>query len=341
MAELAEQKAFQEGALVVLSIGKKSWMTKLTAEDLGLKPEELPKNWKPGRKLLLPEEALAKVDTLEGQSRRYLDSRSFSFGQKKTRVKYRFVHLDKLYDTLVTLENYREQYFKAVQGLITDYDKLKQQMATEYPDQWPKLEKLYPKNDVIEQEYYFTIEPVEMTFPTGMTAMQRHQLAKIDRNLKEAEAAKVENIAELRRDAEQHRHNLARMEQEQRAAAQTRVEQFVEEAVKTLRGKVVETFQGIAEKIRDKKTVIKSNIDSMKEVIAYVRDMDFLNDSAFHRQLDQVRTLLDTTTDFKDNAAATTALDQALKDTIEFVNKTTDEAAASAKKTYFARKLAI
>ncbi len=326
---------------MVLSIGKKSWTTKLTPEDLGIKPEDLPKNYKPGRKLLLPEEALAKIDTIEGQSRRYLDSRSFQFGKKQTRVKYRFVHLGKLYDTLMTLENYQKQYFDAVDGLVKDYEALKAQMEKDFPEQWPRLKEQYVPTEHIRREYYFLVEPMEMTFPTGMTVMQRFELERIDRSLREAEVAQATNLAQLRMDADRHRQNLARLETEQRESAKDRVEQFVEEAVRSLRGKVVETFQSITDKIKDKKSVIKSNIDSMKEVIAYVRDMDFLNDAAFHRQLDQVRTLLDTTGDFKDNAQAVSALDKALSETIAFVNKTTDEAAASAKKTYFGRKLAI
>lgn len=301
---------------------------------------EFPANWKPGRRLILPEEALAKIDTLEGQSRRYLDSRSFLFG-KRIRAKHRFVHLSKLYETITTLEGYQKQYIEIVSALQKDYEALKRKMAADFPDQWSALEKLYIPVEAISDRYYFLIETVAMTFPTGMTVMHRYELDRIDKNLKEAEAAKALNLAELREQAAVHRANLERMEKESRVAAQERIDQLVEEAVTSLRGMVVKIFQSIADKIRDHKSIIKSNVDSMREVILHVRDMDFLNDQAFHRQLDQVRTLLDTTLDFKDNAQATAALDKTLSDTIAFINKTTEAATAAAKQTYFARKLAI
>lgn len=339
MSESAEQKAFQDGSLVVVSIGKKSWATQLTPQDMGLK--EFPANWKAGRRLILPNDALKNIDTIEGQARRYLDSRSFNFGKAQTRVKYRFVHLAKLFDTIHTLENYREQFFGAVKALKGDYEKLKEQMALDYPDQWPALEKLYPNVDDIDRHYYFLIETVQMTFPTGFSAMKNYELKRMEEILHEAEVGKAANLEDLRRQTEEHRRNLERMEKEQRDEAQGRVEQFVEEAVKSLRSKVVETFQQITAKIQDKKAVIKTNVDSLREVIAHVRDMDFLNDTAFHRQLDDVRQLLDTTTEFKDNNAATEALNAALSSTIKFVNDTTEKAAADARKTYFGRKLAI
>ncbi len=335
----AEAKAFSEGALVVLSIGKKSWSTRLTPQDMGL--TEFPSNWKPGRRLLLPDEALQKVDAIEGQARRYLDSRSFQFGKRQARVKFRFVHVSKLRDTLETLKGYSVQYFEAVTSLVQDYEKLKKQMEHDYPEQWPALQKLYVDANAIEKDYYFFYEPAAMIFPDSMTVMKRYEIEQTEKRLKEAEAAKDANIGELRRQAEEHRRNLERDEHEFRQQAESRVDEFVEEAVKSLRELVVKTFQQITDKIKDKKSVIKTNVDSLREVIAHVRDMDFLNDQAFHRQLDQVRDLLDTTSDFKDNDAATAELNRVLNGTIAFVEKTTSEAAASAKKTYFARKLAI
>jgi len=323
----------------VLSIGKKSWSTRLTPQDMGL--TEFPQNWKPGRRLLLPDEALQKVDAIEGQARRYLDSRSFQFGKRQARVKFRFVHVSKLRDTLKTLKGYSVQFFEAVKSLVNDYEKLKLQMERDYPEQWPALQKLYIDASAIEKDYYFFYEPAAMIFPDSMTVMKRYEIEQTEKRLKEAEAAKDANIGELRRQAEDHRRTLEHDEREFRQQAESRVDEFVEEAVKSLRELVVKTFQQITDKIKDKKSVIKTNVDSLHEVIAHVRDMDFLNDQAFHRQLDQVRELLDTTSDFKDNDAATAELNRVLNGTIEFVEKTTNEAASSAKKTYFARKLAI
>ena len=336
-----EMTAFQQGALVTISIGQKSWATTITPQDLGL--AEFPANWKPGRKLLLPEEALQKISTIEGQARRYLDSRSFQYGRRKARVKFRFVEFRKLFDTILTLENYREQYFAAVKELKENYEALQKQMETDFPDQWSALSKMYPPFEQVEkaEAYYFLIDQAEMAFPSGLSAMQRYELEKIDKHLKEAEEAKVANLEELRRQAEANRQRLHRIAEEARREAEARVEEFVEESIKSLRGEVVKVFQQITEKIRDKKSLIKPNIDSMRAAIDRVKDMDFLDDVAFKQQLDQVKAVLDGTEQFKDNDAATAALNKVLGETISFVEKTTEAAVASAKKTYFARKLAI
>ena len=184
-------------------------------------------------------------------------------------------------------------------------------------------------------------ETVEMVFPNAMTTMKKYELQEADARLKAAEVAHADNLEELRKQTQEHRDNLERMEKEQRASAEARIEQLLDEAVRALRSKVVDTFREITDKIRDKKSVLKSNMNSITDVIAYVKEMDFLDDASFHAQLDQVRELLDRTSEFKDNEAATAELDKLLSSTVEFVQKTTDEAVASAKKTYFARKLAL
>lgn len=333
-----EMKAFEEGALVAVSVGKKSWKMTLTPKDFGL--DEFPKNFEPGRRRLLPDDALNRIDYLEGQARRAADKFSFNFGLAKTRVKHRWVQLSKLGLVLVTLDEIKENYFTAVTQLIEKYEEHKARMKADFPDQWPFLEKAYIAKESIQDEYYFEYEVINMVFPSQMSAvkkfeLQQADLAVLDRT--KAEQMTQADLAQMRRD---HQERLERILRQQQEMAVSRAEQFVENAVKQLRGKVVEVFEQITGKIKDGKSIIKTNLDTIRATLHDVRQLDFIgDDAAFHAQLDRVQALIDSGKEFRDDAAAVRELNAALTGAVTHINTTDAEAITKAKKTYFGRRL--
>lgn len=339
MSDLSrEMKAFEEGALVVVSVGKKSWKMTLTPKDFGL--EEFPKNFEPGRRRLLPDDALNRIDYLEGQARRAADKFAFNFGLQNTRVKHRWVQLSKLGLVLVTLDEIKANYFQAVSDLIEKYEEHKNKMKADFPDQWPFLEKAYIAKESIQDEYYFEFEVINMVFPSQMSAVKKFELQQADLAVLDREKAAAmtqQDLAKMRRD---HQERLERILRQQQEMAVSRAEQFVENAVKQLRGKVVEVFQQITGKIKDGKSIIKTNLDTIRSTLHEVRQLDFIgDDAAFHAQLDRVQTLIDSGKEFRDDAAALRELDAALQGAVTHINTTDEAAVKKAKQTYFGRRL--
>ena len=124
--------------------------------------------------------------------------------------------------------------------------------------------------------------------------------------------------------------------------AVVRAEQFVENAVKQLRGKVVEVFTQITNKIKDGKSIIKTNLETIRATLHDVRRMDFIgDDAAFHAQLDRVQQLIDSGREFRDDAAAVRELNAVLQGAVTHINQTDANAIQKAKQTYFGRRLEL
>lgn len=335
-----EKKAFEEGALVVVSIGKKSWKMSLTPKDFGL--DEFPKNFEPGRRRLLPDDALQKIDYMEGQARRVADKFSFNFGLQNTRVKHRWVPISKLGLVLVTLDTVKENYFQAVRELVEKYEEHKTKMRTDFPEQWVFLEKAYIAKEAILGEYYFEYEVINMVFPSQMTAVKKFELEQADLAVLDrakAEQMTQQELADMRR---RHQSRLETILQQQQKMAVDRAEQFVENAVRQLRGKVVEVFDQITGKIKDGKSIIKTNLDTIRNTLHEVRRLDFIgDDAAFHEQLNRVQALIDSGREFRDDASAVRELNAALQGAVKHINETDAAAVHQAKQTYFGRKLKL
>lgn len=354
-------RAFMDGALVILSIGQQRWSTKLTPEliqkvyqmdimhlqqqlasaqdilgeeskkiqrqiaELQAKVDQaaqLPENFKLGRVMLLPEGPIKAIEHVENLARGFLDRNSFEFGGE-TRARFRFIHKKHLLDVLVGLRDFRQKYFAAVDKLIEDYESLKSEMQKNYPDQWPLIEPCYPQQAAIREKYYFVYEPRAMTFPKTLEGLDLEDLARkesTDKEYREKAEAALEEV---------------------RNQASRQASQFVEEALRSVRGSVVKVFQSVIKKIQDKKDITETNVKSLKQVFDYVGKMDFLNDRAFHEQLKTVKAQLDATRSFKDNQSAVKALEAALSGAVSFVDRTTDDAAAQASRNYFQRNLDI
>jgi hypothetical protein len=319
------QTAFQDGYIVILNIGKKSWSTTLTPEMMGLK--KFPDNWKPGRCVLLPAEHLSKIDHLEGVARRYLEKQSLTFG-KQSRTNFRFVRDEMIVETLIHLKELKTDYFGALEALIKARPSLQEKMKTDFPDQWNLLKGFYDiGDDFIRNQYYFNYASYEMTFPRNMEAKNLEKLLR---------RQKLEGrvTAEYRSKAEEV------LKEESEKAKQT-AQTFIDDTFRAIRGHAVKAFQEIGLSIQTGKDINKKHVDKIRGAIDYVRKMDFLGDAEFNQHMSSVEKMLDGTVSFKDNAQAVQELDKILKKTVDFVNKTIDSSASSMTSSYFARNLEL
>lgn len=333
-----ETKAFEEGVLVSVHIGKKSWKMSLTPKDFGM--DEFPKNFEPGRRRLLPEDALNKIDNIEGQARRAVDKFSFNYGNINSRVKFRWVHMSKFMLVNGVLNELKANFEVAVNELVENYESHKEKMRTDFPDQWPFLEKAYIPKEAIIREYYFEITVLNVMFPSQITAVKQYEIQQADLAILDREKAQKMTAAELALMRQRYQDELQRTIKTAKDNAIRQSEEFVDNVVRQLRGKVVEVFQQITGKIKDGKSIIKTNLDTIKATLHEVRQLDFIgNDAAFHQQLERVQQLIDSGKEFRDDASAVRELNAAMQAAVEYINKTDAQALTDARKTYFGRKM--
>jgi hypothetical protein len=338
-AQAALQRTFQEGCIIILSIGKKSWSTKLTPDLLGL--DALPPACK-GRWDLLQEESdpenpeeqdltkkdpAAKISSIEGKARNYLRKQSLSFGNE-ARANFRFVRTDMMIDTLLSLQEFKKQYFDAVDELILALPAIKENLKLNKPKQWEKLKDFYDVgSDFIKKQYYFVYESMAMAFPKALDSMDIEDLLRrqtIEGRVTDEYRAKAELVL-----------------REQSMQAKETAKGFVEDTIRAIRGQAVKAFQEIGAKIQKGDALNKKNIEKIREAVQYVKRMDFLGDRDFVTHMSNVENMLDGTSTFKDNDQAVAELDKILKQTVAFVGSTTDSAVASMTESYFARNLSL
>lgn len=337
--KLTDQEIYANGVMVDVSIGKESWKQTLTPADFGLK--EFPSNFEPGRRRLLPQSVLQEINFWEGRGRRAADAFAFEYGgESRGRTKLRWVPIGKAGLVVAALHEARENFFKAVQSLVDGYDEHKKKMEADFPDQWPALKTAYLPADQIEKAYYFTFRTLEMTFPNQMTAVQKFELDQADLAILDRERADKLNKEQLEALRQDYERRLQASIREQQERIVTEANQFVVTMTQTLRGKIVDVFAQITDKIKGGKTIIQTNLDTIRNTIQEIRQRsDVLGgDREFIAQLQRVQAIIDSPRSFKDDQMAIRELDAAMRSTVDYV-KTTDTVAADRAKTYFGRRL--
>jgi hypothetical protein len=178
--------AFTLGVMIDIYIGAWTAEKQLTAEDLGIPKDRIPKSFKLGSKPLIPPENIAKFKQLDGLARRLLDSMSFPFvfGNARFMPKKNIVEFDAKFQAI------KADYEKLVDDLTLNFDKYKFAMRTDFIaaaksaherlcqivgfttplDQYvnefiARIEKQYPKTDDIRGKYSMTYTAFQMELP--------------------------------------------------------------------------------------------------------------------------------------------------------------------------------
>lgn len=340
--EIEKSKAdqlFQQGVLIDLTICKQGWNIRLTDKDVIItkdvfgddverpmteaEKQAIPENIKLGhRRLLLPKHT-EKVEQIERHARAFLDDKSFPFGSRhqKRQARVRFVHISKVPYVLGELEDRRTAFFSAVDELIENYETYKEEMREKFPDQWNLLQTFYPEPGRIRAGYSFDFQAYGISFPSALDVVDIAKAKNMDAETK-AHAAHLRNIRESTRRS---------MEQQ--------VSGFVEQVFTDVRARAVDVFTGITDRIKEGKPMTGRSLNRIRDVIAEVKDMDFMDDREFKAKLDEIAGHLEGVDTLKDDEAMTRQLSNMMQSVVEFHNQNTAEHAAARTQTYFKRRL--
>ncbi len=297
------QRLFRDGRLVQVHISKWCMSARLNAEDLPLVTDaQIPEFVKLGEKRLIDEQELKKFACLENTARGYLRANSFLFPIAQAH----FVPNKTLLAVMEKLDGYRVKYEQAVNEFVQGYEQHKQNMLAKYPGQQHLLLPYYPSAEQIRSKFGFRVGVFAVAFPEQM---------------REIDLASIEAEAEAR--AEMSRKFQTEW-QRQYENSMAEVNGFLKDAVAASRGRVVEVFETIAEKIRNREVITVKTLRTMSSIIKAFDGLDFLDDKALREQLASVKELISSGRDFKEDEEAIHVLTTAVGQVLDVARATTD-----------------
>lgn len=295
------QKLFQNGKLVQVHVSQ--WSMTYALSDTDLKLEEAPPQFATlGKKKLMPDEVRLKFKRLEASARSFLSTNSFKFPIADAH----FVPHKKVIEVVLQLNKFREEFYKEVDAFLTNYEKYKQEFLNSFPEHRTSLEPFYPPVADLRAKFSFSVDVYETAVPSALKSLKMEDLV-------------AQNIAV---EASQKKFEAQMQAQYQESVRQ--MENFVREANIALRTKVVETFQTVADKIRNKEVVTATNVKSLRNIIHQFDDLDFFDDNEVQAKLAEVKNLVREGADFKDDATAVAALETAVNQVLTVAANVTD-----------------
>lgn len=301
------KKLFQDGKLVQVHVSQWGMSYALSGTDLklekGLKTSEaIPGFASLGKKKLMPDEVRLKFKRLEANARSFLNQNSHKFPVADAH----FVPQRKLPEVIVQLNKLKVAFELATTEFIRDYGVNKQKMLDLYPAHVASLEPCYPSAAMVASKFSFSISVYEVAVPSELKEV----------NLVGIQA---ENLAidEMKKT---YQAQMQTQFQESTAA----MENFVKEATVALRGRVVETFQLIANKIANREVVTQTNIKSLRSIIEEFDELDFFDDDEVKAKLAEVKQMVNSGSDYRNNADAITKLQEVVGSVLATAGKMSD-----------------
>lgn len=179
-------------------------------------------------------------------------------------------------------------------------------MLTKYPDHRALLLPYYPSPVHVRAKFGFQIGMFEVAFPK--------QMKEIDLASVQAEATAREDM-QRKFQAEWQRQYAQSMEQ---------VDSFLREAITSMRGRILEVFETIARKIKDREVVSATNLKTMAGIIEAFEGLDFLDDKVVREKLGAVRGIISSGRDLKTDYDAIAALGTAVGEVLQVAKDISD-----------------
>lgn len=267
-------KLFQDGYLVNLHVSVWGMAANLDEKDLKL-DKQVSKLIKLGKKMLIDPEKLNEFKNMESKARRYLYKNSYDFPIADAH----FVPKQRLGEVLKKLAEYKVEFYALVDKFVENYPDYKAAILAneEYKDMAEYIEPLYPSAETIASKFGFDMTIFELAAP------KKFDTVEVDEQL------------------EQYKSN---------AVAQ--LEEFADNAITTLRIKLLVMTRTLIEKIKSKELISKANLNTIREEIDNFRALNFLGDTLVEAEVAKLDTLISGNHNFKTDEANVALLQAAL-----------------------------
>jgi len=278
---------FKDGLLAYVHVCYCTFQMSLTAEDLGLKEEDIADAFSLGRKMLVPADVMREFRAVEGRARRVVDENSFQFPISNAR----FITRRKFPKVLEALKKCQGEYMALVNKLVVNYDKHKTEMLTVYRQaaeiaygRQPAKTEFGPEFDPERDKQEFVsqfLTRVNALYPAIESLPGRFSLdwdvyeIALPRMRQADSGAIVENEKMAQIATEEYQLQM-----------QKKIGGFIDNVVTTLRHETMELCSRISNNIKDGKVVKSTTLNSLGRFVEKFRELNFVGDQKVEAQLE-------------------------------------------------------
>ena len=256
------ERLFQDGVLIDLNIGFWTARRRNTPEELGLKREELKDNVVGlGTKRLIPKKMQDEWLTVISSARYAIRKNAFLFPVGDAW----FLPLAMLPKVEARLLELQAEFFKFKEVLAENFATIRRDMIKEDPT----LEGQYPSKDAALGMFYFTWSAFTVTLPK-----------KVGKVIADREAVAERAAAQIEQERAAHA-----AQQRYEAALQRRIDEFLEDAVTTLRAKTAEICRDVAEQIVKGEVVTNRSLTRLRNYVEQFKAMNFVGDQEVEQRI--------------------------------------------------------
>lgn len=276
---------YGEGALINVHVSGWTGSIMLTAADLGFTEAEVPKAFKLGQKMLVPNEVIAELRKVENKARQ---AANFPYGLKFPVGSAKFVLKRYIPQVIETLKACREEYLALANKLADNLETYRLQMIPMYEEaakaaylqQKPEGVQVIDLDAETAAEKTFIdsfMEKIKSCYPSPESLREKYDIEWVPFEI-------GESTGEFATE-------------EWKLQARAKIGSFVDNVVGELRSETVSLCSRIAASIKEGKVIRSSTVENLKSFVDKFRDLNFVGDAKIEEQLSQLKTeFLDTHT---------------------------------------------
>lgn len=273
MATRETSKFWGDGLLLNIHIPAWSGSISLTPEDMGLDAKKVPKAFKLGVKMLVPDKVIKDLRYWEGKARRAAD---FPYGLNFPIGSSRFVPKDNISKVIEILKDCREHYLALARSLSENLEQYREQMLPVYRQ--------------AAETAFIQLEPEGVTefnmeeFEAKKSAFVEAFLTRIKSYYPTPEAILTKyDIVWDAFEIGQSTGDYAT--EELRAQTQAKLDAFVEDVVAQLRSETVNVCTRISQSIKEGKVITNKSITALRSFVEKFQNLNFVGDTRIDDEL--------------------------------------------------------
>lgn len=276
---------FANGTLVDVDIHKWTGEKQLTAEDLGLDPEKLPKSFTLGKKSLIPPTVIAQFRNRENKARRLLDTMSFpfSFGFARFTPKRVLPKFDEEFQKI------KQSWDVLVVDLIQNFLNYKLDMRKDFiaaaKEARERLIKMGAIEVKAEDEFVNDfLARIEAEYPEPHTLFSKFDMNYdiYQMELPDLTEATINDVAD-----EDTKVRL--IQQAAQAKIRKSMEEYAEKLVKENRSRVHKVIQTLKDNLTKGKKYTTASASAVEEMISNFLTLDIVDDANLKRVLNEFK----------------------------------------------------
>jgi hypothetical protein len=273
---------FANGILVDVDISKWTGEKQLTAEDLGIDPERLPKSFKLGKKSLIPPEVIAAIRNRENKARNLLNKMSyqFSFGYARFLPKKLLPKFDEEYQKI------KQSFDVLVVDLIQNFSTYKMDMRQEFiaaaKEAHERLSKIEGIVDLKPVDDYVNefLARIEEDYPEPHTLLSKFNM---DYDVYQME---IPDLTEATiNDVANENQKIRLIEEAAQHKIRKSMEEYAEKLVRENRNRANEVIQLLRKNLSSGKKYTEGSATAVSNMIENFLALDIVDDAVLKTKL--------------------------------------------------------